>query len=341
MFVTALAAFGPAPGLLAQESSQAEVREEVALLRQLQEQQRAAIHSTEERLARLEARLAMPNERNAAPVDTVDEPQVRPPEIVSVERQPPSVPVLPTNIGLGDGRLNISGDLRVRYEHNFGETNTRDRGRKALRARIRAAYPITSQLLVGGQIVTGDADDPNSTDTTLSGFDDDFDVSLDQAYLLYQTGNATVWAGKFPNPMVTTDVLWDADVSPQGLAGKLQHELSDNITASMVGLYFSVDEQPAGADSDLIAAQVEVAIKLTNDWSVRLAGSYLDYALGSTAGADQGDFRGNCLTIDGDYLSDFDLLDGLATIRYTGLGENWPVNITVHAVCNLGAFGKD
>jgi hypothetical protein len=75
----------------------------------------------------------------------------------------------------------IDGDFRLRYESNYDDAGSRDWDRGVLRARLRAGYTVNDRLTLAGQVVTGDPDDPNSADVTLSNFNDDFDVSIDQA----------------------------------------------------------------------------------------------------------------------------------------------------------------
>ena len=79
---------------------------------------------------------------------------IAPSTAASIER--PSRPVAPSS------RLQLSGDLRLRYEANFSDQNRRNRDRGVLRARFRADYTLAHWLEVGGQISTGDPDDPNS-----------------------------------------------------------------------------------------------------------------------------------------------------------------------------------
>jgi len=67
----------------------------------------------------------------------------------------------------GVGGLGMAGDVRIREEFNTSDTDGRDRTRTVLRARLRATYKINDHLAVGGQLTTGDPDDPNSADITL------------------------------------------------------------------------------------------------------------------------------------------------------------------------------
>lgn len=229
--------------------------------------------------------------------------------------------------------LDVGGDLRIRQEWNHG--GARDRSRSVFRARLRAGYAVTDKLSIGTQIATGDPDDPNSADVTLSNFLDDFAVSLDQAWVRYADGGLAVVAGKFPQIFQRTDMVWDGDVSPQGVGASYAVDLG-SAKADARALYFVIDEALTARDSDMLGGQVAVAAPLASDLKLGLAGSYYHYRLGSVAGADAGDFRGNLLS-GGRYLSDFQLLEGLGTLSYAGLSPRWPLAFTADYIRNLGA----
>lgn len=229
--------------------------------------------------------------------------------------------------------LDVSGDMRVRQEWNF--VDGRDRSRTAVRARLRASYDVGSHFSVGTQIATGDPDDPNSTDVTLGSFVDDLAVSLDQAWIRYANDGFTAYAGKFPQIFQRTDMLWDGDVSPQGVSLAYGANLG-GARVDARGLYFIIDEAAVARDSDMLGGQLALSAPLASDFKAGLTGSYYHYRLGSVAGADAGDFRGNLLS-GGRYLSDFHLLEGIGTLNWTGLSPRWPVSFTADYVRNLGA----
>lgn len=239
----------------------------------------------------------------------------------------------PTGNSVGIPGLDVSGDLRVRQEWNF--VDGRDRSRSAVRARVRATYRIDDHFTVGTQIATGDPDDPNSTDVTLGNFADDFQMSLDQAWVRYANGGFTALAGKFPQIFQRTDMLWDGDVSPQGIAASYAANLG-KARVDARGLWFVIDEASTARDSDMLGGQLAFSAPLSSDVRVGLTGSYYHYRLGSVNGADTGDFRGN-LTSGGRYLSDFHLLEGIGTLNWTGLSPRWPVSFTADYVHNTGA----
>jgi hypothetical protein len=233
-------------------------------------------------------------------------------------------------------RFTVTGDFRLRYESNFGDDDARNRGRGVLRARLRPAYALNDWLTLGGQIATGDPDDPNSTDITLSSFDDDLQVSLDQAYARLTFGNVILYGGKIPQPFVRTELVWDGDVSPQGISAAYKTPVAGG-SLKATGLYFLVDESVAGPDSDMIGVQLGFDTAADAPWRVELAAGYYDYSLRSVAGADSGDLRSNLLRTDGRYLSDFDLFDAIAAVTYQGFGERWPIRLVGDYVKNLGA----
>ncbi|MEA3539916.1 MAG: putative porin [Pseudomonadota bacterium] len=240
----------------------------------------------------------------------------------------------PAPVSSEPSRLSLSGDMRVRYESNFGVAGARDRDRGVLRARLRAAYAVNDWLTVGGELATGDPDDPNSADMTLSNFDDDLQVSLDQAYIRLTPGDLQVHLGKIPQPFMRTELVWDGDVSPQGASAAYTADLG-GVKLKAAGLYFLVDESVAGPDSRMIGGQLSMQTP-SAPIQAELAVGYYDYSLRSLAGADTGDFRSN-LFAGGRYLSDFNLLDVIAALTWNGLGEKWPVRLVGDYVHNYGA----
>jgi hypothetical protein len=235
---------------------------------------------------------------------------------------------------LGASGLGISGDMRVRQEWSF--VDGRNRARTAVRARLRGSYAVGDKISVGTQIATGDPDDPNSTDVTLGNFVDDFAVSLDQAWVRYRNGGFTAYAGKFPQLFQRTDMLWDGDVSPQGVAAAFSAALGDDAKLDARGIYFVIDEAAVARDSDMLGGQIALSSPVGSELRAGLTGSYYHYRLGSVSGADAGDFRGNLLSA-GRYLSNFRLIEGIGTLGWAGPSERWPIALTADYVRNLGA----
>lgn len=280
----------------------------------------ARLEAQDARIAELERRLRAEPAANAAPAPAVASPQVAGAQTPPVRR---------------DQAFDVSGDVRLREEFNWSDADARDRSRTVLRARLRASYAVNDAITVGAQLATGDPDDPNTTDVTLGDFVDDLNVSLDQAYARARFGGLTLWGGKFANPFRRTDLVWDGDVSPQGLAATYAAG-AGGATLEARALYFLLSESVAGKGSDMLGGQLAVSAPL-GDWGIDVAAAYYDYRLRSVAGADAGDLRSNLLRADGRYLSDFNLGDVIAALTYRGLGARWPLGVTGEVVRNFGA----
>jgi Putative porin len=250
----------------------------------------------------------------------------------------PTAPEAPVVVAKGaelPSRLEVSGDFRLRYEGNYGDADARDWDRGVLRARFGANFVVNDWLTVGGRLATGDPDDPNSTDVTLSNFADDLNVSLDQAYAEFKVADAKIWGGKFPLPFTRTELVWDGDVNPQGVGANYAIPLGGG-ALRFSGLYFLVDQSVAGADSSMWGVQIGVDMPLSEFFRFELSAAQYDYSLPGVVGADAGDFRSNLIGPDGRYVSDFDLTDVIAVMTFRG-AERWPVRLTGEYVKNGGA----
>lgn len=234
-------------------------------------------------------------------------------------------------------RLDVSGDLQLRYEGNFSDNDAPSRNRAVMRARLRADYRINTLLTVGAELDTGDPDDPNSVHVTLSDFGDDLNVNLSRLYAKFDFANgASLIGGKFVNPFMRTDLVWDGDENPQGIAATFLKPVANGVTLHAAAIYSIIDEG-VGPDSDMIGGQLALGLIPHPDWKVQLALGYYDYTLDRVEGADAGDFRSNLLNGAGGYLSDFDLVDVLANVTYLGFGEKWPISFHGDYVKNTGA----
>jgi hypothetical protein len=237
----------------------------------------------------------------------------------------------------GASKLNVTGDLRLRFQGDYSDDDVRARRSGQVRGRIGATYAVNDRVTIGARLVTGDPDDPNSTDVQLSNWDDDFQVSLDLAYAQVNFGDLNIYGGKIPQPFARTDLVWDGDVNPQGLSGVYKHKLGDGSALRASGLFFVIDENAVAADSTMVGGQVGYDTAQLGDFKFDVSAAYYDYTLGSVAGADAGDFRNNLRRPDGSYLSDFNLGDLIVGATWSGLGSRWPVRFVGDYVKNFGA----
>jgi hypothetical protein len=234
--------------------------------------------------------------------------------------------------------LRFGGDFRVRYEYTSSGNGAPSLGKEVVRLRAGITYSLREDVVVRARLATGDPGDPNSTDVTLSAFLDDLAISLDVASVEVTRPHWAAFAGKFTNPFQYTELVWDGDVNPQGVAGRVVVGDKASVTGSLTGLYLIVDKQANDLSSDMGGGQFTVSAPAGSGWKVSGSAAYYDYRIRSLTTAGTGDTRSNRLAAGGmAYLSDFDLLDVLVGIDYSGLGERYPLKLVGDYVHNSGA----
>ncbi|MBA2744226.1 MAG: putative porin, partial [Chthoniobacterales bacterium] len=134
--------------------------------------------------------------------------------------------------------LEIYGDARGRYEIRNGNsgppstlvTNNDDaqqRNRTRYRIRLGLRGTLVDDWFFGLRLET--STNPRSTNVTFGDDTGPFGKTSDgafvgQAYLGYKgLRDVTLTAGRMPNPFVTTSMVWDGDINPEGLAQQWKH----------------------------------------------------------------------------------------------------------------------
>jgi Putative porin len=139
--------------------------------------------------------------------------------------------------------VELYGDMRVRYEQRQGTTadvvpgspgpnDTLKRSRERYRLRLGLRGTLADDWFFGLRIET--STNPRSTNVTFGDDAGPFGKASDalgvgQAYLGY-TGirDVRLTFGKMPNPLVTTLMVWDGDINPEGLAQQWKHSYNLN-----------------------------------------------------------------------------------------------------------------
>jgi hypothetical protein len=148
--------------------------------------------------------------------------------------------------------MEIYGDVRLRYQYNGGETKDRgpvaspgagvagtndwlERERERYRLRLGLRGTLLDDWFFGVRLET--SNNERSTNVT---FGDDtasstpggggpFEKNSDVVYVGQAYGGykgfpgVTLTAGRMPNPMVNTRMVWDPDINPEGLAEQWKH----------------------------------------------------------------------------------------------------------------------
>lgn len=131
--------------------------------------------------------------------------------------------------------LKLGGDLRLRYQYddkdaqyepnvavNNGQhrsTNSNQRSRWRFRLRLDGEVKLTDSWTAGVQLQTNNASDSGNQDFK-DGFSD-YNIYISKAYLKWHNDWLTVSGGKFDNPFYSTDLVWDPDINPNGLAQRI------------------------------------------------------------------------------------------------------------------------
>jgi hypothetical protein len=239
-------------------------------------------------------------------------------------------------------RLNVSGDFRLRHESSVRQDINRDRHRERIRLRVGGTYTINDQLTFGARMITGDPDDPQSSNQTLGNVFDSFDVSLDRAYLAYApewSPDTTITAGKYSYPLrrnpVFGQLVWDGDVQPEGIT--LGHTIDRNgrlEEVRIVASQFFVQERGGARDATAFVVQGSGRVRLAEDLSAELAIGYYRYSDLETdghPGFSSMDNAGNALIdTDGDmipdkFASDFEIINPILSLFYGG----WKLPLTL------------
>ncbi len=246
--------------------------------------------------------------------------------------------------------MKISGDFRYRHERADDETKTTERDRHRIRARLIVSSKVNDQIDATVGLASGTDESPTNTNQDLKGGFSSKDLWLDLAFVNYHPARVEgldVFAGKIRNLYYSpgnSDLLFDTDVNPEGIAATYDKDLNDtiNVFGTFGGYY--VEERSTDVDTGLWGIQGGLTWKIpqVEGMSVTAGGGYFDYGnlQGQAAlGDDPTDFSGN-RSVDGVYESDFNILQGFAQVGFQIAGR--PCKVFADVLVNNGAeSGED
>ena len=154
--------------------------------------------------------------------------------------------------------LELYGDVRLRYNYVGGETKDRgpvaspgagvagtndwtERSRERYRLRLGLRGTLMNDWFFGIRLETNQ--NPRSTNVTFGADSSssspggggpfakgDDGINVGQAYAGYKGfPDFTFTGGKMPNPLITTRMVWDPDINPEGLAEQWKHTFTFNL----------------------------------------------------------------------------------------------------------------
>jgi hypothetical protein len=177
--------------------------------------------------------------------------------------------------------INEAGGISANDDSIYRHITT-DRFRTRVRLRAGIEADITNGITAVARLSSGNPRDPVSTNQTLGDYGDRFQIEIDQAYLRFDAGNdaavpwMTVLAGRNPNPFVSTDLVWDPDLSFDGLATTWRVGLGSAPTNTFLTLgAFPLQELELTKDDKwLYGAQLGLDWTWAEGARFRLAGAY-------------------------------------------------------------------
>jgi hypothetical protein len=209
-----------------------------------------------------------------------------------------------TRLGLPSwiDRIAFNGDIRLRYENDSFSSNnapvaalnntvrnanisnsTEDRNRFRLRARLGADLEVNDWLKGGLRLTTGTLSDPVSPNQTEEVNKGKYTVGLDRAYLAASPLPwLSVQGGRFSNPFLYTDLVWDPDLAFDGVAATFTPKLNDTWSSfTTVGAYPIEETQSSevnkAKDKWLYALQTGIKWQAQNKTTAKLGIAYYDY----------------------------------------------------------------
>jgi hypothetical protein len=259
------------------------------------------------------------------------------------------------------GRVRFSGDMRLRYENfwydddEFGNDRS-NRNRLRYRVRLQAQAEINEWIDAVLRLASGEGDH-RSTNRTL-GVGNDFDpdaIFIDQAYLVLRApeswvgGTAlTLTGGKVPNPFLWKaqrwDLLWDADINPEGLALDLGWQPGEDLKLfSKVG-YFIVDENGTNADPHVLGVQGGLVWSASELVELGARGTWYSWGSLNSDFIGRSSSTGTVLDgLTGQTGARSRTMDAFELTAYLRLGylEGWPVTVYGQVGKNLDAEDSD
>lgn len=155
--------------------------------------------------------------------------------------------------------LKFSGDLRLRYEYQ-DKDDKMNRGRARFRLRFNVKTKIDDNWSLGFRLASGSDNDPTSTNQSMDDNFTDKSVWIDRVYAVYKQGDFTFTGGKMANPFVTTDIIWDGDINPEGAAEHWSFGKVGYITLAQMVL----NENSSSSDAYLVAVQGGLKFKMVS-----------------------------------------------------------------------------
>jgi hypothetical protein len=202
-------------------------------------------------------------------------------------------------LAAGVTEMKLYGDLRFRYQYDqfhplldLPPQASDERNRFRFRLRIGADVQLGDQFFAGVTLATGPAADSNNQ-TYTEGYDN-YNIYINKAFAGWTPSDWLMLViGKQANPFYTTELVWDPNITPQGLVESVDLTkafLPDDSRlslqfVSMQGVFEDGDSFSTGNDTAFqFVEQLRATYNFSKDVSLTFAPGYLTYTAASLSG---------------------------------------------------------
>lgn len=177
--------------------------------------------------------------------------------------------------------LRFNGDFRARLDGIYSEnSNYEDRTRGRYRLRFGVTASLFENFEVGLRLGSGEVDsyprsgvDPISQNQSFANNASKKGIFLDLAYAKWMAlnspvGTASFTFGKMENPFVFSDLVFDPDYTPEGLAVQSAFNLSEQHTLKPLAGLLVLDELAAEVDDPLL---IGAQVRMDSTWTKEIS----------------------------------------------------------------------
>jgi hypothetical protein len=220
-------------------------------------------------------------------------------------------------------KLKLKGDVRFRNE-DIRVTNKSPNFRWRIRARLVADVDINPVWSATIGLATG-SDDPVSTNQTLTNGFSRKPINTDLAYVDFhptQVPGMNAYAGKMRFPFETADktqLLWDNDLTPEGMALKYKHKAGEKASIFMNAAGFYITDVDPDNEQWMAGGQAVFNVKGSAKMNLMAGAGYFSFARikGQTGIYKAASFAGNSTAMIGPtkvYAQKFEELEVLGIL---------------------------
>lgn len=167
---------------------------------------------------------------------------------------------------------------------------TQDRGRLRARLRVDLNAEISPTVTARLSFATGNMNDPISMNSTLANYGRRLNFAVQNASIEWALRNARttrgfdLYAGRFDNPFLSSTILFDEDLSFEGIAGKVAFDVfrrsGDGLqpgVSLLLGAFPLEEVELASDDKWLYAGQIGLEVPMGSRSVFRFGGAYYEF----------------------------------------------------------------